>query len=388
MDCCHDCHLEDHYNHLFARRCSDRARGQCASHFKRAAAASLCPACSIAGTVEKILGPGDEFGRFPPTPAEAAGAVPRLTIKRPGGVAHIMPTIAVAAARQAAAAKQGPAPAAPPVLASHGGPVMYSNAQIYTIFWRPSSLQNGAWTGFSPKYVMINYYLAAFIGGHGIQNIATQYYQTIGGTTAYVQNAGFAAGYYLDTSPYPPSGCTDIFTPGNCITDAQIQAEIARVMAINGWTGGLSKVFLLFTSFNEGSCFDSSSASCAYSQYCAYHGYFMQGSTPVIYGNIPFARPSACLASGQTLPNGDTGDIAANPASHEIEEAVTDPLLNAWFDSSGNENGDLCNFVFGANTWAGRAPRGTRCGTVSSSSCNRNGTTTPGHVPVPVPNRG
>jgi hypothetical protein len=131
-------------------------------------------------------------------------------------------------------------------------------------------------------------------------------------------------------------------------------------MAIKGWTGGLNKIFLLFTSFNEGSCFDSSSASCAYSQYCAYHSHFTSGSTPVIYGNIPFARPSTCFASGQTMPNGDAGDIAASPASHEISEAITDPLLNAWFDSSGNENGDLCNFVFGANTWAGPSAPGNQ----------------------------
>jgi hypothetical protein len=33
--------------------------------------------------------------------------------------------------------------------------------------------------------------------------------------------------------------------------------------------------------------------------------------------------------------------------SHEQNEAATDPLLNAWFDSSGNEIGDKCNFHFG-----------------------------------------
>jgi hypothetical protein len=36
--------------------------------------------------------------------------------------------------------------------------------------------------------------------------------------------------------------------------------------------------------------------------------------------------------------------------THETEEATSDPDLNAWFDSSGQENADKCNFNFGATT--------------------------------------
>ena len=316
-------------------------------------------AVALPGQLKKYAAPAMSLTDIPPTPAEAAGIVPRLTVKRPGGVAHIMPTVAVTAARKAAAVKQGVQIASSTVL-YHGGQIMYPSIQIYTIFWRPPQLQDGSGTAFSANYVTINYYHAAFIGGHGIQNIATQYYQTIGGTTTYVQNAGYAAGYYLDTSSFPASGCTDSATPGDCITDAQIQAEIARVMSINGWTGGLNKIFILFTAWREGSCFDSSSTSCAYTQYCAYHSYFMQGSTPVIYANQPYANLSVCLASGQTLPNGSDGDAAASTATHEIIESITDPLLNAWFDSSGNEVADLCNFVFGTNTWQGPSAAGNQ----------------------------
>jgi hypothetical protein len=309
--------------------------------------------------LQKYAAPAMSLADIPPTPAEASGAVPRLTVKHASGVAHIMPTVAGAAARKAAAAKQGIRPAAAPSLLYHGGPIMYPYVQIYTIFWNPGKLQNGGWTGYSPKYVTINYYAAALYGGHGLQNIATQYYQT-SGPPAFVQNVGWIAGYYYDTSPFPASGCTDSLTPGNCITDAQIQAEIARVMAVNGWTGGMSKIFLLVTSSYEGSCFDSSSVSCAYTQYCAYHSYFMQGSTPVIYANQPYANVNGCLGSGQTAPNHDAGDMSANTASHEISESITDPLLNAWFDSSGNEIGDLCNFTFGTNTWAGPSAAGNQ----------------------------
>ncbi|HKA89444.1 MAG TPA: hypothetical protein VKE22_17385 [Haliangiales bacterium] len=37
----------------------------------------------------------------------------------------------------------------------------------------------------------------------------------------------------------------------------------------------------------------------------------------------------------------------ANVSGHELSEALTDPHLNAWFDSSGGENADKCAWAFG-----------------------------------------
>jgi hypothetical protein len=34
--------------------------------------------------------------------------------------------------------------------------------------------------------------------------------------------------------------------------------------------------------------------------------------------------------------------------AHELEEANTDPDLNAWYDSSGAENADKCAWTFGS----------------------------------------
>src|SRR5271157_4923981 len=121
------------------------------------------------------------------------------------------------------------------------------------------------------------------------------------------------------------------------------------------WTPSLKKMFLVFTSTGEGSCFDSSSSSCAYTSYCAYHGYFGSTSAPTIYANQPYADPAYCYysAGGQTDPSGDIpSDANVNVASHEITEANTDPELDAWWDTSnGEEIGDLCAWTFGTNTW-------------------------------------
>jgi len=298
-----------------------------------------------------------ELQQGPPTdvaaPAQSLVQVPvragfpRLTVATPTGFIHAMPTVAGTAARRAAGALAGP------LLYHAGGSVVLPFPQIYSIYWVPPALQNGGSTGYSANYPGLTFFASAFYPSHGLDNNNTQYYQTIGGTTTYINNFGGPVGVYFDSNPLPASGCTDTATPGNCITDAQIQAEITRVMGVNGWTGGLNKIFVLFTSSGEGSCFTSASTSCAYTQYCAYHGSYSSGGTTVLYANMPYANTSVCQASGQTEPNGDVGDLTASVRSHEITETITDPLGNAWFDASGNEIGDLCNFNFGTNTWAG-----------------------------------
>src|SRR2546426_1138209 len=37
----------------------------------------------------------------------------------------------------------------------------------------------------------------------------------------------------------------------------------------------------------------------------------------------------------------------ANVSGHELSEALTDPRLNAWYDSGGAENADKCAWAFG-----------------------------------------
>jgi len=37
----------------------------------------------------------------------------------------------------------------------------------------------------------------------------------------------------------------------------------------------------------------------------------------------------------------------ANVSGHELSEALTDPLLDAWYDQQGAENSDKCAWTFG-----------------------------------------
>ena len=39
--------------------------------------------------------------------------------------------------------------------------------------------------------------------------------------------------------------------------------------------------------------------------------------------------------------------------AHELAEAVTDPLVNAWYNSNGFENADICAWNFVGKTLSG-----------------------------------
>jgi hypothetical protein len=282
------------------------------------------------------------------------GVVSDLNVSSPGHNVHIFPTVN----RVATLGNLGMAGTP---LSYHGGPVM-TKANTYAIFWIPTKLQNGAATSLPTHYQNVQTALLSQYPGHGIDNNNTQYYMTsrVGffWFTSYIQNAGGFVASYVDTTPYPASGCTDSYTPGNCLTDAQLQTEIQNVITLKGWPTGINNMFLLYTSSGEGSCTDSTSASCAYkaplpwNAYCAYHSYFFMGSNPVIYGNEPYGDPNVCQVAGTPSPNSDAAaDAAATVTSHELTEAITDPELNAWYDGSGAEIGDKCAWNYGTNTY-------------------------------------
>ena len=85
-------------------------------------------------------------------------------------------------------------------------------------------------------------------------------------------------------------------------------------------------------------------------QYCGWHTYGTLSGKAVKYafvGNPLLIAPIGCGVHSPS-PNGDGGaDAMASVIFHELSEAVTDPQLNAWYDSRGNENADKCAWNFG-----------------------------------------
>jgi len=266
-----------------------------------------------------------------------------------GNPVHVMPTPEqIKAIGVHNAANNG---GTPPLL-YHGGSVMHTPA-VYAIFWIPPHLQDSSATSLSSAYQKIQKTMLSEYFGHSLMNNNTQYYDS----SKWITNTGKLAGTYVDTSLYPGEDCFDSGVPDplNCITDADIQHEVTKVMALKGWTGGVSKLFMVFTSSNEGSCFSSSSSACSYTAYCAYHSYFVNSAlADVVYSNEPYGNTSACQIGGAPSPNGfPEADTAATASSHELTESITDPLLDAWYDSSGYEIGDECAYYYGFAGWDG-----------------------------------
>lgn len=228
----------------------------------------------------------------------------------------------------------------------HNGPVMHANT-VYAIYWDPVGAM-------SPNYQpLINGFFTNVAAAGATQSksnvyaINTQYYDYTKVKIGYSWTFG---GYLVDRNPLPASGCSDSVTPNNCLSDAQIQSEIVADLSSSGWSNGAPAVsgtsmVMMFTPPGEGSC---SGSSCAFTQYCAYHGYFSSATGTVYYSNMPYTGTdlSAC-GSGQ-YPNSDpAADSEINVLSHEQNETITDENLNAWYDRRGYEIGDKCAWNFG-----------------------------------------
>jgi hypothetical protein len=203
----------------------------------------------------------------------------------------------------------------------HGGPVMLGTTNVYYIWY-------GNWSGNSATTILPNF--ASNIGGSPYFNINTTYYNGLGN---HVSNSVHYAG-----------GTNDNYSRGTALSDADIQSVVAA--AINK-PGGLpldaNGVYFVLTSADV----DETSGFCRV--YCGWHTHGSINGNDIKYAFVgnPDRCPSACEAQA-VGPNGNAGaDGMASIIAHELEEAVTDPDLNAWYDNRGQENADKCAWTFG-----------------------------------------
>jgi hypothetical protein len=218
----------------------------------------------------------------------------------------------------------------------HGGPVMTSGANVYYIWY-------GNWAGNTAVTILTD--LAQNIGGSPYFNINTSYDD---GSGLHIANRVTYSG-----------STTDAYSQGTSLSDAAIQAVVSS--AIN--SGRLPKdgtgVYFVLTSADV----TASSGFCT--QYCGWHTHGTIGGTDIKYSFVgnPDRCPSAC--EQQTVgPNGNAGaDGMASIIAHELEEAVTDPDLNAWYDRRGAENADKCAWTFGTTYPASGALANMKLGT-------------------------
>jgi hypothetical protein len=217
---------------------------------------------------------------------------------------------------------------------------------------KPSAAAGPAFFTFDAPYVsLIDRYFGDVAHDSGgttnVYSVATQYSDNTG-PIAYQSTF---AGSYVDRDPLPANGCSDGVDPV-CLTDFQLQAEIQNVLTAKGWHGTPTNEFFLMTPVGVGSCGDPGGTECSTNAFCAYHNAFTDAAgEPVIYANEPYeGQLGGCSdPAKQGFPNDPDADTTINTISHEHNESITDPFGDAWIDvGSGDENGDLCAYTYGA----------------------------------------
>jgi len=209
----------------------------------------------------------------------------------------------------------------------HGGPLLGTAAAVgvYYIWY-------GNWSGNTATTILTD--LANAIGPSPYYNINSTY---TNGSGARVINAVA----YLGST-------TDAYSQGTSLSDAQIQTVVSSAISSGRLPPDANAVYFVLTSADV----TASSGFCT--QYCGWHTHGTIAGSDIKYAFVgnPDRCPSACEAQ-TTGPNGNAGaDGMASIIAHELEEAVTDPDLNAWYDRRGQENADKCAWTFGTTSSA------------------------------------
>jgi hypothetical protein len=218
----------------------------------------------------------------------------------------------------------------------HGGPVLgtVSGKPVHLYF-----IYYGKWSTKDPGGPAILHNFGANLGGSPYWNILTTYKEPTSGTT--IKNAMHLAGEYTDTG-----------SQGSNLSDTTLQTVVTSAITGGHLPLDTNAIYHVLTSpeVNETSGFCSA--------YCGFHNHMTVSGKDVKYSFI--GDPVHCTAQGGVAdcnadannitqsPNNDPGvDAMISVLAHESEEATSDPDLNAWFFSNGEEDGDKCAYLYG-----------------------------------------
>ena len=202
-------------------------------------------------------------------------------------------------------------------------------------------------------------------------SVSTQYNDTVGASAHYAVTFG---GAILDTDPYPASSCPVNSPVTECLTDAQIQSELEKVVAARHLKTDLSHEYFLVTPPHVESCFNGNAADsppyggCSAgfvpsgdALYCAYRQGDVLLTDAVLLRRSLRHRKGGCDDGNH--PNGPSDGALEGGMSHEHNESITDPIPNdAWTNGAGANHGmevaDQCGGNYGSPL--GTAPNGAK----------------------------
>jgi len=195
-------------------------------------------------------------------------------------------------------------------LINHGGPVQTA-PRVFVDFWGWTSDPSG-------EQAYLTRFLSS-VGGTSWLSIVNQY----GGGSS----GNLLAGTWSNSASVPRHS-----------TDAQIQAQAVSAASHFGTGNSVNVQIVVATPTRH-------SSSGFGTQWCAYHG-AVSADPNITYTNLPYIT-DAGASCGEDSVNGSSGtlDGVSIVEGHELAEAITDPLLNAWYDSAGAEIGDKCAWI-------------------------------------------
>ncbi len=212
---------------------------------------------------------------------------------------------------------------AAPALASvryDGGPVLV-DPKMYLIFW--GYKRYGDPDSVEP---LLEQY-AKNMGGSSHNNIETQYYEVVSGSTSYITNPkGQLGGVWSDDSAAPKSP-----------TDQDVAGEALKSIAHLGYDpNGLYVVATPHGHSTQG--FGTN--------WCAYHSYtFYSSNKLLVYDNFPYMPDVSDCGKNEIEPPSDESGIDEGVtimAGHEYGEGITDPEPYTGWNGVSGEIGDYC----------------------------------------------
>jgi hypothetical protein len=229
-------------------------------------------------------------------------------------------------ADQAKRRKPPPPPPANNGIDYHNGPILLGTIHVYFIWY-------GDWSGDTAEPIL------------------TDEIDSIGGTPWFNINTTYTnkAKQHISNSVALKGSTTDAYSRGTSLDDADIAGIVADAITSGRLPKDANGVYFVLTSkdVNETSGFCKA--------YCGWHTRGTLGKVDIKYAFVGSPAFCATLSSIRLCASEPFLSANENPAAdgmasliaHELVESATDPDLNAWYDSQGEECADKCEWTFG-----------------------------------------
>jgi Ricin-type beta-trefoil lectin domain len=215
----------------------------------------------------------------------------------------------------------------------YNGGQIQRDPEVYLLFWGSWWAANPSCPGSPGNGVSDEQYLYSFYNGLATSSdqlspIASQYYQDGNTFPTFPTLAGKA---FITWN-------VDCSNPPQAATQGQLAAEAdsyAAFLASEGYpiTNNTQIVVVSPSGYNPDGF--------PFTGFCAYHSWVQYSAVQNIsWTNLPFIPDAGASCGANFVQNGNDGWSIVG--GHEYMESTTDPFLNAWYDSAGNEVGDKC----------------------------------------------